>query len=63
MFVIIKSFRLKIKLVYSNNRDTSVGIATGYTVGVRFPEGVRDLSLLHSVQTGSEAYGGTAAGA
>jgi hypothetical protein len=30
--------------------DSSVGIATGCTAGVRFPEG-QDYPLLHSVQT------------
>jgi hypothetical protein len=34
-------------------RDNSVGIATGWTTGVRCLAGVRDFSLLHSVQTGS----------
>jgi hypothetical protein len=31
-------------------RDSSVGMATGWTVRVRFPA-VQDVSLLHSVQT------------
>jgi hypothetical protein len=37
------------------SRDSSVCIATGYgsMVGVQFPVGARDFSLLHSVQTGS----------
>jgi hypothetical protein len=40
------------------SRDSSVGIATGYgwTAGVRFLAERRDLSLLHSVQTGSGAH-------
>jgi hypothetical protein len=36
----------------SRSRDNSVGIATGWTVRVRFPA-VQNVSLLHSVQTGS----------
>jgi hypothetical protein len=38
--------------------DISVGRATGYGLDgrVRFPAGVTDFSLLHSVQTGSEAH-------
>jgi hypothetical protein len=40
-------------------RDSSVGIATGWTVGVRFLAGVKYFSLLLCVQTGS---GGKAAG-
>jgi hypothetical protein len=37
--------------------NSSVGIAIGYglAAGVRFPAGTRDFSLLHSVQTDSEA--------
>jgi hypothetical protein len=31
------------------SRDSSVGIATGWTAGVRFPAGVRDFNILHSV--------------
>jgi hypothetical protein len=47
--------------VFSNdnlarNRESSVGIATGYKAGVRFPSGARDFSLLHSVQAGSGAH-------
>jgi hypothetical protein len=37
-------------------RDNSFGIATGWTAGVRFPAGLRDFSLLHSVQPGSGAH-------
>jgi hypothetical protein len=39
------------------NRVSSVGIATGcgWTAKVRFSVGARDVSLLHSVLTGSEA--------
>jgi hypothetical protein len=33
-----------------------IGIATGWTAGVRFPAGARDISLLHSFQTGSGAH-------
>jgi hypothetical protein len=37
--------------------DSSVGIATGYGLdgGVVFPAGTRNFSLLHIIQTGSEA--------
>jgi hypothetical protein len=28
----------------------------GWTAGVRFPAGARDFSLLHSVETGSDAH-------
>jgi hypothetical protein len=34
----------------------SVGIATGWTAGVRFRAGARDFSLLHSVQTCSGVH-------
>jgi hypothetical protein len=34
---------------------SSVGIATGRTIGVRFPTGVRDFSLLFRVETVSDA--------
>jgi hypothetical protein len=51
-------------------QNSSVGIATGWTAPVRFPTG-QDFSLLHSVQSGSEAHpasspmaiGGESAGA
>jgi hypothetical protein len=39
------TFSLKISL------DSSFGIATRWTAGVRFPAGARDFSLLHSTQT------------
>jgi hypothetical protein len=38
------------------SRDSTVGIATGWTAGARFPEGLRDFSLLHSAQTGPGAH-------
>jgi hypothetical protein len=38
---------------YLRNRDGSLGIATDWTTGVRFPLGARDFSVLQSVQTGS----------
>jgi hypothetical protein len=40
---------------------SSDGIATCYGLDgrIRFPEGVRDFYLLHSVQNGSEAYTAT----
>jgi hypothetical protein len=61
-------FRMILK-VWS--RDSSVGIAMGWTAGVRFPAGARDSSLLHSAQAGSGSHpasypigtGGKAAGA
>jgi hypothetical protein len=37
-------------------RDSSVNIATGWTVGARFLPGVRNRSLLHIVQTGCGAH-------
>jgi hypothetical protein len=40
----------------SRNRDSSVGIATGWTAGVRFLARARDVSLLHSIRTCSEAH-------
>jgi hypothetical protein len=44
-------------IVLRTSRDSSVGTvkATGWTTGVSFPAWPRDSSLLHSVQTGSEA--------
>jgi hypothetical protein len=43
------------------SRDSSVGIATGYGldargIGVRFPSGARDFSLLDIVHTGCGAH-------
>jgi hypothetical protein len=43
------------------SHGSSVGIATGYDLagrssGIRFPAGTGNLSLLHSVQTGSVAH-------
>jgi hypothetical protein len=38
------------------SRDSSVGIPTGWTVGVRFPAAARNFSLFHSVQIGSGAH-------
>jgi hypothetical protein len=40
-------------LVMAGSRDSSVGIATGWTVGVPFMPGAGHFSLLQSVQTGS----------
>jgi hypothetical protein len=40
----------------SVSRDSSVGIATGWTVGVSFPTGAKDFALLLSVQTGSRVH-------
>jgi hypothetical protein len=41
--------------VARESRNSSVGIGTGWTAGVRFPAGANDFSL-HSVQTGSGAH-------
>jgi hypothetical protein len=38
------------------NRDSSVGIGTGWTTGVPFQAGARDFSLPYVVQTGSGAH-------
>jgi hypothetical protein len=38
------------------DRDSSVGRVTGWTVGMRFPAGARNCSLLHSVETDSGAH-------
>jgi hypothetical protein len=54
----------------NKNRDSSVGIATGYGMDL-FPAGTRHIFFLHIVHTGSEAHpvsylmgtGGNAAGA
>jgi hypothetical protein len=45
---------------YLRSGDRSLGIVTGYglgsqEIGVQFPAGVRDFSLLHSGQTSSGA--------
>jgi hypothetical protein len=37
-------------------RDSSVGIATGWTAGVRFPAEAKRFSVLHSVHTGSGTH-------
>jgi hypothetical protein len=37
-------------------RDSSAGIATGWTAGIRFPEWPRDFSLVHNVPTGFGAH-------
>jgi hypothetical protein len=47
--------------IKQKSRDHSVGTGTGYGldgrgIGVRFPTEVRDSSLLHRVQGGSEAH-------
>jgi hypothetical protein len=47
--------------LHSRNRDSAVGMATGYGlvgrgVGVLIPAGARDFSLLHCVQTCSGAH-------
>jgi hypothetical protein len=49
------TLEMNISEIPSSGRDSSVGIATGWTARVRFPA-VRDFSLLHSVQTGSEVH-------
>jgi hypothetical protein len=38
------------------SRDSSVGIAAGWTASVRFPAGASDFPLLHSLQTGSWSH-------
>jgi hypothetical protein len=38
------------------SRDSSVGMATGWTAGVRFPAGARDFSFLRSIQDCSGAH-------
>jgi hypothetical protein len=44
-------------IIWNKGRQyISIGIATGWTTGVRLPTGTRDFSLLYSVQTGSEAH-------
>jgi hypothetical protein len=48
-------------IVHDVNRDSSVSTATGYGlhgrgIGVWFPGGTRDFSLVHSVHTGSGAH-------
>jgi hypothetical protein len=45
--------------LYYRSWDSSVGIGTGCTAGIRFPAGASDNSLLHSVQTGSGAHPAT----
>jgi hypothetical protein len=45
------SVRIKDKFV----RESSVGVAMGWTAGVRSPAGTVDLSLLRRVQPGSGA--------
>jgi hypothetical protein len=40
---------------FVGNRDSAIGIATGWIATVRFPTGGKDFSFLHSVQTGSGA--------
>jgi hypothetical protein len=44
-----------ISYIFSGSRDSSVGIAAGWTAGVRFPTGAVGFSLLHSVRAGSGA--------
>jgi hypothetical protein len=38
------------------SRDSSVGIATGKTAGVRFQARARDFCLLHNAQAGCGAH-------
>jgi hypothetical protein len=52
------AFRKVLKIIYltfSRSRDSSVGIAMGWTAGVRFPA-VKNFSLLHVVQNDSGAH-------
>jgi hypothetical protein len=37
------------------SQDKLVDIGTGWMAGVQFPAGAKDVSLFHSVQTGSGA--------
>jgi hypothetical protein len=51
----------EIVFIYAQKTESLSLIATGYGLnergnGVRFPAGTRDLSLLHSVQTGPVAH-------
>jgi hypothetical protein len=54
-------FQFSVISTSRKSRNDSVGIAMAYGlddrgIGVRFPAGERDLFLLHSVQTGSDAH-------
>jgi hypothetical protein len=53
-----KTLGCKFKFTHKkiSSRDSSVGIATGWTAGSRFSAGARDFSLLHIVQTSSVVY-------
>jgi hypothetical protein len=44
------------RVLRTRNRDISVGIVEAWTAGVRFQAGIRDFSLVHSVQTSSGAH-------
>jgi hypothetical protein len=55
----ISSFINHLTIWYCRSRDSSVGIETGWTAGVRFPAEKREFSLLHGVQTGSGAHPAT----
>jgi hypothetical protein len=50
------SRRSNLILLITAYRDSSVGIATGWTARVRFLTGARDFYLLHSVQTVSGTH-------
>jgi hypothetical protein len=50
MFWIIT--RITLLLGNIKSRDSSVGIETGWTSGIRFPAGSRNVFLLYSAQTG-----------
>jgi hypothetical protein len=43
-------------IIIIRSQDSSVGIAMGWSAGVRFPVRARDFYLLYSVQTGSGAH-------
>jgi hypothetical protein len=49
---IYKSFLLKAPYLIYLSRGSLVAMATWWMTGVRFPEGARDVSSIHSVQTG-----------
>jgi hypothetical protein len=50
LYYVIAEFK-KILIWKLYSRDSSVGLATGWTARFRFPTGKSDLSLLHSAQT------------
>jgi hypothetical protein len=55
-FIIVLSTKYDLDDSIKWSRDSAVGIATGWTAGVRLPAGERDFSLLQTSQTGSEVH-------